>query len=412
LELSAVNVVGVGDAENDHAFLQCCGCSAAVANALAKVKEEADLVLDAPRGAGVIDLIAQLIAHDGALLPVSRHGLRLGETGDGTDVLIPTQAGSVLIAGKSAVGKSTIATALTEEMAAKSLQFVILDPEGDFDSLEHAIQVGNANLPPSLAQVSELLRNPENNLVINALAVPLDDRPKFFADFLATFADTRIRTGRPHWLVVDEAHHVLPQERDSAGQGLPHDLTGAIFITVHPDSVAQAALEKVQFVIAAGQTAAEVLAAFCKRAGGTPPRIMTACGDGEVLLWERRSEPVCLMPRLPKQVHRRHTRKYAQGELGPDKSFYFKGPDNALNLRAENLQSFLKIADGVDDATWTFHRGRGEYSRWLKEAIKDDQLAEVAATIEQDRALDAKASRAQFRREIEKRYTAPAQPYR
>lgn len=411
LELSAVNVAGVGDAENDHAFLQLCGCSAAVANALPKVKEESDLVLDAPRGAGVIDLIARITAHDGALLPVARHGLRLGETGDGTEVLIPTQTGSVLIAGKSAVGKSTIATALTEEMTAKALQFVILDPEGDFDSLEHAIQVGNANLPPSLAQVSELLRNPQNNLVINALAVPLDDRPKFFADFLATFADYRIRTGRPHWLVVDEAHHVLPQERDSAGQGLPHDLTGAIFITVHPDSVAQAALEKVQFVIAAGQTASDVLAAFCARAGGTPPRIGTACGDGEVLLWERQSEPVCLTPRLPKQIHRRHTRKYAQGELGPDKSFYFKGPDDALNLRAENLQSFLKLADGVDDATWTFHRKRGEYSRWLKEAIKDDQLAGIAAAIEKDPSLDPKASRLRFREEIEKRYTAPAQEY-
>jgi len=413
LELSAANVVGVGDAENDHAFLQCCGCSAAVANALAKVKEEADLVLDAPRGAGVIDLIAQLIAHDGALLPVSRHGLRLGETGDGTDVLIPTQAGSVLIAGKSAVGKSTIATALTEEMAAKSLQFVILDPEGDFDSLEHAIQVGNANLPPSLAQVSELLQNPENNLVINALAVPLDDRPKFFADFLATFADTRIRTGRPHWLVVDEAHHVLPQERDNAGQGLPHDLTGTIFITVHPDSVAQAALEKVQFVIAAGQTAADVLGAFCARAGGVPPQIKDSCADSQVLLWERQSEggPVCLTPRLPKQIHRRHTRKYAQGELGPDKSFYFKGPDDALNLRAENLQTFLKLADGVDDATWTFHREQGEYSQWLKDAIKDDELAGIAATIEKDSSLDPKASRLRFREEIEKRYTAPAREY-
>lgn len=411
LELSAVNVVGVGDAENDHAFLQCCGCSAAVANALTKVKEEADLVLDTPRGAGVMALIARMTADDGALLPVSRHGLRLGEISDAGEALIPTQAGSVLIAGKSAVGKSTIATALTEEMTAKSLQFVILDPEGDFDSLEDAIQVGNATLPPSLAQVSELLQNPQNNLVINALAVPLDDRPKFFADFLATFADYRLRTGRPHWLVVDEAHHVLPQERD--GQGLPHDLTGAIFITVHPDSVAQAALEKIRFVIAAGPSAGEVLAAFCGRAGHAPPRIKAACGDSQVLLWDRRSEDAaqCLTPRLPKQIHRRHTRKYAQGELGPDKSFYFKGPDNALNLRAENLQTFLKIADGVDDATWTFHRQRGEYSGWLRDAIKDAQLADIAAAIEKDASLDPQSSRLRFRQEIEKRYTAPAREY-
>jgi HAD superfamily hydrolase (TIGR01484 family) len=33
LGLSRHNVVGVGDAENDQAFLQYCGCAAAVANA-------------------------------------------------------------------------------------------------------------------------------------------------------------------------------------------------------------------------------------------------------------------------------------------------------------------------------------------------------------------------------------------
>ena len=51
----------------------------------------------------------------------------------------------------------------------------------------------------------------------------------------------------------------------------------------------------------------------------------------------------------------RHTRKYAEGELGEDKSFYFRGPDNALNLRAQNLTIFLQMADGVDDQTWRHH---------------------------------------------------------
>ena len=44
LGLSPHNVVGVGDAENDHAFLKLCECSAAVANALPALKDDADLV--------------------------------------------------------------------------------------------------------------------------------------------------------------------------------------------------------------------------------------------------------------------------------------------------------------------------------------------------------------------------------
>lgn len=55
------DVVGVGDAENDHAFLQLCGLSAAVANALPAVKATAGLVLTRPRGAGVEELIDGLL---------------------------------------------------------------------------------------------------------------------------------------------------------------------------------------------------------------------------------------------------------------------------------------------------------------------------------------------------------------
>ncbi|TGU86394.1 HAD-IIB family hydrolase, partial [Mesorhizobium sp. M00.F.Ca.ET.151.01.1.1] len=52
LKLSPHNVVAVGDAENDHAFLRASGCSVAVANALPAVKETADLVTREARGKG------------------------------------------------------------------------------------------------------------------------------------------------------------------------------------------------------------------------------------------------------------------------------------------------------------------------------------------------------------------------
>ncbi len=64
LRLAAENVVGVGDAENDHAFLQFCGCAVAVANALPALKERADLVTKGDHGAGVGELIDSLAAND------------------------------------------------------------------------------------------------------------------------------------------------------------------------------------------------------------------------------------------------------------------------------------------------------------------------------------------------------------
>src|SRR5439155_591851 len=58
------NLVGVGDAENDHAFLESCAVAAAVNNALPLLKERCDMVLTADHGAGVVELIDRLLATD------------------------------------------------------------------------------------------------------------------------------------------------------------------------------------------------------------------------------------------------------------------------------------------------------------------------------------------------------------
>jgi len=64
LSISEYNVVGIGDAENDHAFLSACAMSVAVANAVPMLKERAHVVTQGARGAGVVELIDQLLADD------------------------------------------------------------------------------------------------------------------------------------------------------------------------------------------------------------------------------------------------------------------------------------------------------------------------------------------------------------
>ncbi len=61
LDLPADAVVGVGDAENDHAFLKQCGLAVAVANALPSVKESARLVTQGKAGEGVAELISSIL---------------------------------------------------------------------------------------------------------------------------------------------------------------------------------------------------------------------------------------------------------------------------------------------------------------------------------------------------------------
>jgi HAD superfamily hydrolase (TIGR01484 family) len=64
LGLEAKQVVGVGDAENDHAFIKTCGCAVAVANAIPALMKEVDIVTEGERGAGVTELIDRMIATD------------------------------------------------------------------------------------------------------------------------------------------------------------------------------------------------------------------------------------------------------------------------------------------------------------------------------------------------------------
>jgi HAD superfamily hydrolase (TIGR01484 family) len=97
-----------------------------------------------------------------------------------------------------------------------------------------------------------------------------------------------------------------------------------------------------------------------------------------------------------------------EGQLGPDRSFYFRGPRGQLNLRAQNLILFNQIADGVDNETWLHHLRRGDYSRWFREGIKDPALAAEAETVERDRSLSARESRERIRSLIETRYGLPA----
>ena len=110
----------------------------------------------------------------------------------------------------------------------------------------------------------------------------------------------------------------------------------------------------------------------------------------------------------PRAERKRHSRKYAEGNLGPDRSFYFRGPDGKLHLKAQNLVLFLQLADGVDDATWEYHLRRNDYSHWFRAEIKDAELATEAERVEADKKLSPQESRAAIRKAVEGRYTLPA----
>jgi HAD superfamily hydrolase (TIGR01484 family) len=409
LGLSPYNVVGIGDAENDQAFLSSCGCAVAVANALPSVKEKVDFIV-ADHGAGVIELARMLTETDlsSADVQVAKIQPALGEAADDAPVrLRPTD--TVLVTGSSGGGKSTIVTALLEQMCEVHLQFCVVDPEGDYAELEGAVVVGDSRQEPRISEVLELLARPDVNVVVNLLAIDPAERPRFMAKFLPEIAKLRARTGRPHWLTLDETHHCLPAKWDPAPITLPQELPAAIAVTVHPDEVAKDLLELVSTVVGVGDGAQKAIEQFCGAVG----RVCQADGFSElapdqVYVLRQDGMPQVITARRPKEKLKRHLRKYAEGELGEDKSFYFRGPKRALNLRAQNLSTFVQLADGIDDETWLHHLRAGEYSEWFRDAIKDPKLASDIRKVEQDERLSARDSRSRIKDMIVQRYTAPA----
>jgi hydroxymethylpyrimidine pyrophosphatase-like HAD family hydrolase len=414
LGLSPHNVVGVGDAENDHAFLALCECAAAVANALPTLREQADLVTRGDHGAGVVELIDALLADDLRSLEgkLTRHHVLLGGREGGAEVRVPPYGTTLLVAGPSGSGKSTVTTGVLERLAQAGYQFCVIDPEGDYGDLGEAAVLGSPRRAPESDEVLRLLRTTGQNVVVNLLGLALADRPPFFAGLLPRLQELRAATGRPHWLVLDEAHHLLPADWAPAPTALPQQLESALLITVHPEAVSPAVLERVNTVLAVGDGPDKTLAGLAAALKEPPPGGPRGTQErGEVVVWLRGPKPEApfsLQAEPPHTERRRHSRKYAEGELPPERSFYFRGPEGKLNLRCRNLVFFLEVAAGVDDDTWLFHLRQGDYSRWFREYIKDKDLAAEAEQVERRQGLSAADSRAQIRQAVERRYTLPA----
>ncbi|MEX3936654.1 HAD hydrolase family protein [Paraburkholderia phymatum] len=418
LRLSPLNVVGVGDAENDHALIRACGMSVAVENALPALKPHADLVTSHPDGRGVAALIDALIADDlrGHASSLAKCRLTVGKRRDApasSVVSIDAYGSVVLLAGASGSGKSTATEALLERLADAGHQLCIFDPEGDYGSDDHTAVVGDAQHVPAEDEALQLLEGARQPAVaINMMRVPPGERAQYCAALLPRLQTLRARTGRPHWLVFDEAHHLFPRTWASASAAVPEALESALIVTVHPEQLSPALLKQVNVAIALGDDAAGKLDAFASSIDMDLPIVPEkGAKRGEALFWEpAQGEPYVVTIERGRGQHRRHLRKYAEGLLIPERSFYFRGPRSQLNLRAHNLILFVELAEGADEETWRFHLQRGDYSRWFESVLGDVELANETRTIEQDESLSPTESRSRVLSAITARYTQPENP--
>jgi hydroxymethylpyrimidine pyrophosphatase-like HAD family hydrolase len=418
MELSPHNTVGIGDAENDHAFLALCEFAVAVADAVPALRKRADYLTWAPGARGVVEFIEEHVLKDLTELSrrVARHQLPLGEEAAGAPVAVRAHGTNLLIVGPSGSGKSTVAGVLVERLVETGRSVCLLDPEGDYQTLaelEGVVALGGKGEHglPTPQELEQLLRHPKTCLVLNLSAMSRPEKVTYGAKALGAIMAVRNASGMPHWLIVDEAHHLMPAEGSQAAEALAKGGEGICLVTL-------AAAELPPTILAMMNTLASTEletfgAALRALARGGEPRDAAAAlkapplDPGEVIFgrvdgaapnWVR------FFVGRRRSAHRRHIRKYAEGELPPDRSFYFRGPKGELNLRAANLVRFCELAEGVDEATWEHHRRQGEYSAWLREMIKDPELGQEAEEVEKAKELVAGEARRRLLEAIRRRY--------
>ncbi len=418
MELSPHNTVGIGDAENDHAFLALCEFAVAVADAVPALRERAEVVTRAPGPSGAVEFIEEHLLKDLVeVLPrVARHQLPLGEEAAGARVTIPAHGANLLIVGPSGSGKSTVAGVLVERLVEKSRSVCLLDPEGDYQTLaelEGVVVLGGKgeHALPTPQELEQLLRHPKTSLMLNLSAMSRPEKVAYGAKALGVIKAVRNSNGMPHWVIIDEAHHLMPAEGSPAAEVLAAGDEGICLVTLAAAELPPTVLSLMTTVasteLKAFRGALRALAnAGAPVAAGAIPE-GPPLKPGEVILGGlERAAPRCVRFSLARRrsAHRRHVRKYAEGELPPDRSFYFRGPQGDLNLRAANLARFCELAEGVDDATWEHHRRRGEYSAWLREMIKDPELGQEAEEVEMAKEFAVGEARRRLLEAIRRRY--------
>jgi hydroxymethylpyrimidine pyrophosphatase-like HAD family hydrolase len=399
LELSARNVVAVGDAENDHAFLSLAECAVAVADAVPALKDRADFVTRGGNSRGVIELIEEHVLDDlGGLLPrLTRHALPLGHAADGSPVALPAHRASVLIVGPSESGKSTLTGLLVERIVRAGRSLCLLDPEGDHQALadlEGCVVLGGKTerALATAEEVGQLLQQPGGCLVLNLSALSMAEKVTYATKILPVVSSVRAASGLPHWLVIDEAHHIVPAEGSAAVDLVRTGAESLALITMQPEMLAAEVRRELRTLLTTDPHAA---------AGGPP----LARGEAMLVPLDGTGTAAVRFRVAPREVeHRRHIRKYTEGELPIDRSFFFRGPDRRLNLRAANLVRFVELAEGVDEETWAHHLRASDYSRWLREMIKDPDLADQVSLLERDATLAPADSRRRVVEAVRTRY--------
>lgn len=392
MRLSLHNCIGIGDGENDHPLLDACEIGVAVCWGSKALQGIADHVLEGDGPEALAGYIREL-----SLLPkvppqrAKERSILLGESATGP-VRTSILGRNILVAGDPRSGKSWIAGLFAEDLLLHGYCLCVIDPEGDYATLESlpGVVLFNDVKPPRLSDVTRALRHPNTSIVIDLSSLSHAEKLNYVHDLLPALFQLRLRTGLPHWIVVDEAHYFLNQP--DTERWIDFELAAYVFITYRPSHLHPALLEATGTIIVTPLTDPDEVVTLTKLNGtqGTESEWGEALGelriDEAAIVPRHASEgrlPLrfTIAPRLTSHV--RHRAKYIEVPMPTERAFHFTCNGRNFGAPARTLKEFITLQARLPPESIEGHAQRGDFSLWIAKVFGDQPLANAIRHVEE-----------------------------
>lgn len=396
LGLSSHDVLALGDAENDLSLFDACGFSGCPGDSLPIVRDRVDWIFPGGHGSGIAAAITEQILPDRLVVPDSfRHRISVGWVAATSEpVTIPARGVNVLVHGDSHSGKSWLAGALVERLVSARYSVCVIDPEGDYRVLSQlpGMTWTEIHEPCDVDRALDGHRQePSASTVLDLSSVPHAMKIAAIERALGKIGQIRRSAGRPHWILIDEAHYSL---HGGGGAAEAPDVTdgGFCFVTYRSSWLQERITRAVDVFVLARTTDRDELAFL----GTTLPAVVSERSGisealarlprGEFLLVQRdrgqRASGLTFVAAPRQTVHVRHLTKYVDSCVPPGREFRFRGPDGRVTASADSLHSFRRVVATAPDDVLAHHARHGDFSRWVRDVFADLELSRQLRKIE------------------------------
>jgi len=393
LRVSIHNTVAIGDAENDHDLLEACEVGVAVEWGSAALRAVADEVIAGTGPSAVADYIRRVSQQPRLSVgQMGRRRLILGRQHNGDEVSLAVRGRTILIAGEPGTGKSWLAGLICEQSILQGYCVCIIDPEGDYRSLEalpSVITLGGDDPPPHARELLRALRHPDVSVIIDLSKLSHREKREYLRTLLPLLVTLRRSTGLPHKILLDEAHYFLSGPDSS--HLIDPELAGYILVTFRVSGLAPAIRMTGDAVVMVTRETdrdeAKILLQMCRPrpCAAVSPDVFRDLQTTEAALLPGAEEAhgqvrrFQLAPRLTSHV--RHRTKYLDMPVPDAQAFVFTS-DGKPGARARTLKELTGLLAALPADRLAGHLRRHDFSRWVEEMFHDRPLAAHLHTVE------------------------------